>query len=420
MSDSVNHVVVVGGGVIGLSCAYFLARAGREVTVLDQRSAQAPNCSTGNAGMVVPSHFIPLAAPGVIGQGLRWMFKRESPFSIRPSANPRLWQWARRFAQACRPDRVEAAKPILRDLSLASRDWFVRLSDTHGLDFGLEQRGLLALCKTSEMLAHESALVEEGRGLGIAAETLDARAVAALDPAVEMDVAGAVYFRQDCHLNPTVFRQELLRKLSEMGATVQWSIDVTRVEREGKRLRAVSDGTRHWEGDAFVLAGGVWSGVLGRQLGVQLPMQAGKGYSMTLTKPPQLPSICSLLMEARVAVTPMGETLRVGGTMEIGGREGVVHAAKLRGITQAMPTYFPAFGPGDFEGQPVWTGLRPCTPDGLPYLGWCPGFTNTCVAAGHAMLGLSLGPVSGAVIASLLTGEDPGIDLRLLEPGRYG
>lgn len=415
-----RSVVVVGGGVIGLSCAYFLAREGCEVTVLEGRSKASPNCSTGNAGMVVPSHFIPLAAPGVIGQGLRWILKPESPFSIRPSANLALWRWAWQFYRACSPSRVDAAKPVLRDLSLASRTFFERLADEEGLDFELVQRGLLALCKKEDTLHHEAALVDQGKALGIDAEVLDSEAVNTLDRGVTMDVAGAVYFEQDCHLNPSAFRQELIRRLEEMGGKVCWDMEVTGVEKADDRVHSVSttDG-KSWQADSFVMAGGVWTTSLGKQLGVALPMQGGKGYSMTLASPPQLPEICSLLMEARVAVTPMGQHLRIGGTMEIGGREGVINAAKLRGITKSVPDYFPEFQASDFEGHEIWTGLRPCSPDGLPYLGPCPGIANAFIAAGHAMLGLSLSPISGWLICQLVTGKTPDIDVSLLAPGRY-
>ena len=415
-----KSVVVVGGGVIGMSCAYFLARSGCEVTVLEGRAKEASNCSTGNAGMVVPSHFVPLAAPGVIGQGLRWMLKPESPFSIRPSASPALWRWAWQFYRACTPRRVNAAKPGLRDLSLASRSLFERLAEEEGLEFQLVRRGLLALCKTEDTLRHESALVDEGKVLGIDAEVVDSNAVDLLDPGVTMDVAGAVYFKQDCHLDPAAFRRELIRKLEDMGGKVHWGSEVTGVERAKGNVRSVrtADG-QEWEADGFVMAGGVWTTALGKQLGVSLPMQGGKGYSMTLTEPPQLPEICSLLMEARVAVTPMDGNLRIGGTMEIGGKEGVINEAKLRGITKSVPDYFPEFQASDFEGHEIWTGLRPCSPDGLPYLGRCPGLANTFVAAGHAMLGLSLSPISGWLICQMVTGETPDVDVSLLEPGRY-
>jgi D-amino-acid dehydrogenase len=412
--------MVVGGGVIGLSCAYFLARSGCEVTVLEGRVMESPNCSTGNAGMVVPSHFIPLATPGVIGQGLRWMLKPESPFSIRPSAKLALWRWAWQFYRACSPSRVKAAKPILRDLSLASRTLFERLAEEEGLEFQLVQRGLLALCKKEETLRHESTVVDQGRVLGIDAEVLDSKAVNVLDPGVTMDVAGAVYFHQDCHLNPAAFRLELIRRLEEMGGKVHWESKVTGVEHAQGRVHSVStaDGNA-WHADGFVMAGGVWTTTLGEQLGVSLPMQGGKGYSMTLTSPRQLPEICSLLMEARVAVTPMGGKLRIGGTMEIGGKEGVINEAKVRGITKSVPNYFPEFQASDFEGQETWTGLRPCTPDGLPYLGRCPGLANTFIAAGHAMLGLSLSPISGWLICQMVNGETPDVDVSLLDPGRY-
>lgn len=390
------------------------------MTVLESRQAESPNCSTGNAGMIVPSHFIPLAAPGVISQGLRWMLKPESPFSIRPSASLALWKWAWQFYRACSSERVNAAKPILRDLSLGSRAWFERLAEEEGLEFPLVKRGLLALCKTEAMWRHESQMVDEGKALGIHADVLDAQAVASVDPSITMDVAGAVYFRQDCHLDPAGFRQELLRKLEDLGGTVVWECEATSIESKKGRLCAIrsADG-KEWIADRYVLAGGVWTESLGKQLGVRLPMQPGKGYSMTLTKPPQLPELCSLLMEARVAVTPMGSRLRIGGTMEIGGREGVIHQAKVRGITKAVPQYFPAFQESDFDVQPLWTGLRPCSPDGLPFLGPCPGVENAYIAAGHAMLGLSLSPITGWLICQLVTGETPDVDLSLLDPGRY-
>lgn len=419
MKPSPKKVVVVGGGVVGLSCAYFLARAGIEVTVLDERPAEAPNCSTGNAGMVVPSHFIPLSAPGVMGQGLRWMLKPESPFAFRPSLSPTLWSWVWHFYRACHPKRVQAAKPVLRDLSLASREWFVRLRDEDGLEFGLETRGLLALCRTASRLEHECEMITEGRPLGIQGEKLSAEDVAKLEPGVEFDIAGAVYFPQDCHLDPAAFRQALRRKLEAMGATFHWETPVRVLERSPDRLEAVLSDHGSWKADAFVLAGGIQTTSLARHLGLRLPMQPGKGYSLTLQQPAALPKLCSLLMEARVAVTPMGRRLRVGGTMEIGGHEGTIHPAKLRGITQSLKQYYPQFQDTDFNEEPVWTGLRPCTPDGLPYLGPCPGLANTCIATGHAMLGLSLAPISGWCVQQHLCGHPVPMDSPLLAAGRY-
>jgi len=171
--------------------------------------------------------------------------------------------------------------------------------------------------------------------------------------------------------------------------------------------------------DEFVLCGGSWTQALARQLRIRLPMQAGKGYSLTLPQPRQLPAICSIFHEARVAVTPMGGALRFGGTMEIDGMSEEINPVRVRGIINAVPKYFPDFTAKDFEGVQPWRGLRPCSPDGLPYVGRAARYSNLSIATGHAMMGLSLGPITGKLVAEIVSGEKPGIDIGMLSPDRY-
>lgn len=206
-----GHVVVIGGGLIGFSAAYHLQRAGMRVTVIERGSEESAGCSTGNAGMVVPSHFVPLAAPGVIWKGLRWMFDPESPFSIRPRPSWELVSWGWRFYRASSPARVKRAMPVLRDMALRSRAIFGELAEREGFEFGLQKKGLLMLCKTRAALKHESELAATANSLGVEAEVLDAEGVRAKDPGVEIDVAGGVHFAQDCHLDPARFLGDLRR-----------------------------------------------------------------------------------------------------------------------------------------------------------------------------------------------------------------
>ena len=405
-----KHVVVIGGGVIGLSVAAECARRGHRVTVLERARARRGS-SLGNAGMIVPSHFIPLAAPGMVALGLRWMWNPESPFYIQPRLDWELLAWAWRFWRASTRERVERAAPLLRDLHLASRAAYEQI----GAECGLVQKGLLMLCKTPRALDEEAHTAAKARTLGLPAEVLDARQTAALDPGVTMDIAGSVHFPRDCHLQPERYVAALERRLG--GALLD--AESTGWRREGARLVAVRTTGGEVAGDEFILCGGAWSPGVAREIGLRLPMQAGKGYSLTLPEPVELPQLCSVLTEARVAVTPMGTALRVGGTMEIAGCNERISPRRVAGIVKAVPQYFPRFRAEHFAGIEPWCGLRPCSPDGLPYLGRTRAAENLIVATGHAMMGLSLAPVTGEIAAQIADGEPPRFDLRLLAPDRF-
>ncbi len=413
-----KHVIIVGAGVIGLSVAYACARGGHRVTLVERQPEARSGCSFGNAGMIVPSHFTPLAAPGMVALGLKWMWNPESPFYIQPRLSWDLLAWAAKFWRAATPKRVAEAAPLLRDLSLLSRACFVEQSDS-GLDFGLVQKGLLMLCKTAHALDEESRTAAKANDLGVPAQVLDARATAALDPAVTMDIAGSVYFPKDCHLPPERYLAVLHRELTRLGVEFRWSTEVTAWRTDKRRIVAAQSRDGEITGDEFVICGGAWSPTVARALGMKLPMQAGKGYSLTLKQPRQLPSICAIFTEARVAVTPMDGALRVGGTMEIAGLNETINPRRVRGIIRSVPRYYPEFREEDFTGIEPWAGLRPCSPDGLPYLGRTARWQNLICATGHAMMGLSLAPVTGRIVEELVSNREPCIPLNLLSPDRY-
>lgn len=410
-----THVTILGAGVIGLSTALYCVRRGMQVTVIDRSPAQRSGCSFGNAGMVVPSHFIPLAAPGMVSLGLKWMWNPESPFYIKPRLDADLLTWALHFWKAATKQRVAAAAPILRDLSLLSRQCFEEI----GLDFGLVKNGLLMLCKEQHTLDEEARTAAQANALGIPAQVLDARATAALDPGVTMDVCGSVYFPKDCHLSPSRFISALESELTRLDVQFLWDTEVTGFKSENTTLKAVQTTQGEVEGQEVVLCGGVWSSALARDLGLKIPMQAGKGYSLTLPNPTQLPTICSICTEARLAVTPMDGALRVGGTMELAGVDESITHRRVRGITRAFPRYFPAFQESDFAEVKPWSGLRPVAPDGMPYLGRTRRWKNLILATGHAMMGLSLAPATGKIVSDLLVGEKPSLSLTLLSPDRF-
>lgn len=413
-----KRVVIIGGGLIGLSAAAECARRGHRVTVIE-RAPRQRGASLGNAGMVVPSHFTPLAAPGMVALGLKWMWNPESPFYIKPRVSWDLLTWAFRFWKASTREQVERAAPLLRELHFASREAYAQLA-AGGEEFGLAQNGLLMLCKTPRALHEEALMAERARVLGVPAEVLDARQAAALDPGVTMDIAGAVYFPKDCHLRPERYIAVMERRVLAAGGELLFGADATGWRRDGSRLAAVQTSQGEIAGDEFILAAGAWSPGLVRDIGLRLPMQAGKGYSVTLPAPVELPRICSIFVEARVAVTPMDGALRVGGTMEIAGLNERISQRRVEGILKAVPRYFPKFERSHFDGIPPWQGLRPCSPDGLPYIGRSAAAPNLIVATGHSMMGLSLAPVTGALVGQISDGEPPRFDIRLLSPDRYG
>jgi D-amino-acid dehydrogenase len=423
MNAAGDRVVVIGGGVIGLCTAYYALRSGKQVVVLEREVHGGDNCSAKNAGMVVPSHFVPLAAPGMIALGLRWMLNPESPFafSLRPA--PALIRWAYLFWRHASRSHVDACRGLLSELHLKSRELFVELSAE--FDYGLVKRGLMMLCEKHQTLDSEALLAETARELGMDVEVCSARRLTEVDPDIKMAVAGGVWFKEDCHLDPGAFTSGLHAKIIAMGGEIRHEVDAEGFIREEGQVKAVqvsagSARSEEIEADQVVIAGGAWSTDLARGLGLSLPMAAGKGYSMTLSEPVQLPRICSILAEARVAVTPIGEALRFAGTMEIGGRNLSINERRIQGICKSVSRCFPEFKEKHFDGLERWAGLRPCSPDGLPYIGPAsPGAGNVLIATGHAMMGLSLAPVTGYLMAQLLSGDLPDMDIAKLTPARF-
>jgi D-amino-acid dehydrogenase len=414
-----KRVLIVGGGIIGLSVAHYCALKGHQVTVVERGAAERNGCSFANAGMIVPSHFIPLASPGVVQLGLRWMWNPESPFHVQPRFSSELLDWGWKLYRAATPARVAAAAPVLRDLHLASRTFYQEWAARWGNEFELVERGLLMLCKTEHGLEDETRTAKYARRLGIPAEVLSPAAAAELEPNIRMAIAGAVYFRLDAHLTPGRLMAVLRRELQRAGTKLLHDTEVRGWLVDKARVSAVETSVGRIEADEFVLCAGVWSKDIVRDLGIALPMQAGKGYSLTLDPPPMQPCLCALLSEARVAMTPMGSSVRFGGTMELTGIDETINLIRVRGIVKSVARYYPDVTPSHFEHASIRSGLRPCSPDGLPYIGRFERFANLSTASGHAMMGVSLAPITGKLIAEVVSDEPPSLPITALRPDRY-
>ena len=416
-----KSVIICGGGIVGLCTAYYLAREGCDVTVVERNAAGHADCASGSAGYISPSHVIPLAAPGMVWKGLKWMLNSRSPFYIRPRLDTELMRWGWHFWRASNRRRVARAAPILRDLCLHSQKLFEELDDLTGRQSEYQRAGLLNLCQTQQGLDDEAGgLARLANQLGVEARVLDAAQTAALGLGVKLNIAGSVYFPIDAHCTPARFTTALTGLLREMGVRFQWSTTIYGWRTMGRRLAAAHTTAGDLIADEFVLAGGSWSAGTLAGLGLRLPMQAGKGYSLTLPKPRLRITKPFILKERRVAVTPMGDTLRFGGTMEIAGHDDRVRPERVEQIIAGALAFMPELTLADFAGVKPWFGYRPVSPDGLPYVGRFNRLANLTAACGHAMLGVTLAPGTGRLVAEIITGRKPAVDLTLLNPDRFG
>ena len=413
-----KRVGIVGGGIVGLSSAYYLRKAGFSVTIFDQGKLE-DGCSFGNAGMIVPSHFIPLAAPGMVAKGIRWMFDSESPFFVRPRLSKDLMAWGLRFYRHANKQHVERSMPALSALSLLSKSLYQQMASDLPFDFGFQEKGLLMLYHDAEVEKEERETVHLAERLGISAHVLSLPEIQKLEPEVRVNARGGVYYPGDAHLIPGLLVRNLINLLRQQGVVFETECRVEGFTAEAGSVKAIHTSRGEFVADEWILATGSWSGEVCSQLGLRLPMQAGKGYSFTLDDVAKNTRIPTIFLEARVAVTPMGNALRFGGTMEITGIDHSVNMNRVKGIVNSIRNYYPDMNVALPEKKDVWHGLRPCSPDGMPYIGRTKQSSNVVVATGHSMMGLSLGPATGKLVSEILSGENPSIDLSVFNPDRF-
>ena len=413
---SQQDVIIIGGGVIGVCSAYYLAQKGIQVTLIEKGEI-ASGCSYGNGGLIVPSHSVPLASPGTLGTGLRWLLDPESPFYLKPRFNMELFGWLVRFALASRHSQMLRSVPIMRDLLFASRALYEELAMTAGFDFGFEGKGSLLVYLSKENLQHELKEAHLLEKYEIPLQVMDQREVHELEPALLPEVIGGIYYPRDGHINPHRFVTELARKAQTLGAEICTNTEVTGFESSSGRISRIHTTRGDKSPKQVVLATGSWSPEVARDLKLQIPIQAAKGYSITLENPPVVPKIPLSFGEARVVVNPLGDSLRIAGTLELAGMDFSINSHRVNAMRKASNGYIS--GLDQAKMIEIWRGLRPCTPDGLPIIGRSQDFENLIVAAGHAMLGMSLGPITGKLVSQLIDGEKTDVDVLPLRMERF-
>jgi D-amino-acid dehydrogenase len=428
------HSTIIGGGIIGLSAAYYLQQEGWDVTVLE-RGDLTEGCSFGNMGYLSPSHFAPLAQPGVLSQGLWWLFNAKSPFYVRPALSWRLFDWGVKFARACNEGHVRRSAKPMSELLLLSRDLTAAWEQGGEMSFEYAQTGCVNYFKTPKYEKSELEGIKVGRDLGLDIEVLSREQCQALEPDMPPDVRGATWYKDDAILFPNQLMRQLPLLLEKKGARILRGAEVTGFQKQqGKitELRYKTGGEMRSERpDMVVLAAGSWSQPLAKLAGEYLPMMPGKGYSMTVDVAEQKLKRPCILLEAKVAISPWAERLRIGSTMEIGEVNDRILFPRVQGILEAVPRYFPGYAEdpayktlADTEAlkkqakEKVWFGFRPLSTDGLPYIGFARNTQNLLVATGHAMLGLSFAAGTGKVVAELASGKPTSVPVEAFTPGR--
>ncbi len=401
-------VVVIGGGVIGAACAYFLAKSGRRVTVVD-KGLFGKGCSHGNCGYVSPSHVLPLAIPGVIRMAFRSLLNPDSPFRIKPRLDVALWRWLYRFARRCNERQMMESAHAIVSLLNSSRSLYSEIIKNEGFDCEWETRGILFVIQTPAGMAHYETvdrLLRESFDMG--ATRYDGDALVELEPALKSGLAGGWHYEGDAHLRPDKLMSEWRRVLTKQGVTIMESCAVTGFVQENGRARAVRTQAGEIAADAFVTAAGALTPSFAKDLGCNVPIQPGKGYSITMSRPKQCPTIPLIFEEHRVAVTPMRTGYRLGSTMEFAGYDETLNRRRLEILRRGASVYLR--DPFGDVVEEEWFGWRPMTYDSRPIIGFSPALTNVIIAAGHNMLGVSMSPGTGRLVAEMLTHDKPHID----------
>ena len=403
-----TRTVVIGGGVVGTACAYYLARSGSQVTLLD-RGTVGGACSHANCGFVCPSHVLPHAAPGAVRATLATLFQKDSPLSVRLRFDPALWGWFLRFARRCTRSAMLDAASSIQALLNSSRQLYDELFKQEPLDAEWEQRGLLFAFRSAEAMHHyaetDRLLAEQ---FGLPAVRYDGDAVRTLELSLRPGLAGGYHYPGDAHLRPDRLMASWHNVLLDHGVKVREGWEFRHFIADGRTVRAVDTDCGEVLADAVVVAAGAWSPLLHEQLGVRLPIQPGKGYSVTLPRTDGAPTVPLIFEEDRVAVTPFRDGLRIGSTMEFAGYDTTMNPRRLALLRNGAAKYL--------TEQPTapaveeWWGWRPMVFDGKPVIGPVPRFDNVWVAAGHGMLGLSMAPATGKLVAELIGRATPHVD----------
>ncbi|WP_238846612.1 NAD(P)/FAD-dependent oxidoreductase [Nocardia arthritidis] len=412
-------VVVVGGGVAGLFCAYYLRLGGASVTVLERGALGGPqSCSYGNTGFVGSHGAAPLAEPGMRSLRALGMLRPDAPWYIEPRADAELLRWLWHFRRACSAEAAAAGFRVLAGMKRRSLELLDALCSSENFAAELDSPGIVLTFKSARGFAEASRAVPRAVDNGIPLRVLGPDELGELEPKTRFDIHGALYNPEGAYLHVPEFVTEFGRMLRDLGVEICEHTEVTGFETEWRRVRLLRTNRGEFRPADVVVAAGAWSADCARMAGIGLLLQPVKGYSVTMERPASAPSRPVLLSEGRIAMVPLGERLRVGGRLELTGMNGAAADRRVRAMLRTVRDYLPALE--ETRILETWSGFRPCTPDSLPLIGRAGDFGNLLVAAGHGHIGMGLAPAGGELVGQLLSGAQPVTDPIPLRPNRFG
>lgn len=412
----------MGSGVIGTASAWYLAQQGHEVTVIDRQAGPALETSYANAGEVSPGYSAPWAAPGIPLKALKWMFMKHSPLVIRPGMDPAMWRWVWQMLMNCTTERYEINKRRMVRLAEYSRDCLIALRNDTGIDYDQRTRGTLQLFRTQQQLDAAAQDIAVLRQSGVPYEVLDPAGCIGVEPAlahVREKFVGALRLLNDETGDCFKFTNNLARLAEQAGVRFRYGVGIERLETDGSRITGVRTAGGMLQADGYVLALGSYSPLLLKDVGIQVPVYPIKGYSITVPIEDAAGAPESTVMDEtyKIAITRLGDRIRVGGTAEIAGYDLTLRAARRDTLAHSVGDLFPRGG--DLAKAEFWCGLRPMTPDGTPVMGPT-RYRNLYLNTGHGTLGWTMACGAGRVLADLVSGRRPEIDTEGLFVDRYG
>ena len=412
-----KKIIILGGGISGLCSAYYLVKEGYDVTVID-RNDITTGASFINAGYITPSHFISLAAPGMISKGIRWMFDSSSPFYVKPRLDFDFFKWVLRFKQSATLDKVEKAIPVLKDINLKSQGLYEEILSSLDFQFHYERSGLLMAYCSVKSEEEELKIAERAQKEGLEARHLTREQLRKIQPDFSEKILGAIHYECDSHTTPSRFMLSMKNWLKENGVHFELNQEINKINFLKNKIVSVESKNATFELDELVLATGSWTSSLVKSLGLNIPVQGGKGYSMDVYRSTGI-TIPAVLVEAKVAVTPMDGFVRFAGTMEFSGNNSIIRSNRVEAIANSVKNYYRNIELTGEEKEAAHSGLRPVSPDGLPYIGKSSKYENLTIATGHSMMGWSLGPITGKLVSQLIAKKNPSINLDPFKPERF-
>lgn len=400
-------VLVIGGGIVGGAVALELQSSGRDVLLID-KGEMGRGCSFGNAGWITPCFAMPLPQPGLFWKSIGWLLDPESPLYIKPSLDPMLLRWLWHFNRAMNRKRFERSVKVLAEISKYSLDFYEKLAGDFRGDLGFAKNGLLFVSSTNDGLKYARGEMDVMAKQGVPGRFMGQEELLAFEPGLRPLVRGGVFFPEEAQAEPYRMALALIEEFTRKGGKVQTGAEVYDFKTENGRIKEVVTTTDRFEAETVVLATGSWAPEVGSKLGMAVPVLGGKGYSMSVEMKDKKPQRPIMIVEKKIAITPRADSVRLAGTLELVNQDFSITARRVQAIRRGAAEFL--YLDGVQEPRDLWRGLRPCTPDGVPLIGFSAKYANLFLCAGHQMLGLQSAPGSAKLAADLILKRAPFTD----------